>query len=174
MLEKDLTISDLMSLASTLGDNLRTNLSVVELKTAAHLATSLDFDSMRQISLYPDYMTTGNINGISYVLPRAGIGHYGAIQDHVAVKISNDPRDYEEPTIMVLNATETPGLDDAPLGEYEDGYTVYVVTSDKPGTKKLLEEYYGVSAKSVDELSEDVTREYDFVVIVNLQEEAVE
>lgn len=192
VLEKDLTIPDLMSLASTLGDNLRTNLSVVELKTAAHLATSLDFDSMRQISLYPDYMTTGNINGISYVLPRAGIGNYGAIQDYVAVKISNDPRDYEEPTIVVLNATETPGLagaekdklvedgysnidiDDAPLGEYEDGYTVYVVTSDKPGTKKLLEEYYGVSAKSVDELPEGVTREYDFVVIVNLQEEAAE
>ena len=192
VLEKDLSIPDIMSLASTLGDNLRTNLSVTELKTAAHLATSLDFNSMRQISLYPDYMTTGMINGISYVLPRGGAGNYGAIQQYVATKISNDPRDYEEPTIIVLNATETPGLaaaeseklaedgysgvvvGDAPEGEYADGYTVYAVTNDKPGTKKMLEEHYGVNVKGIEELPEGMTQDYDFVVIINLGTEASE
>ena len=183
--EKDLSITDMVGLASSLGDNLRTNFNVSELKTLAHLTWEFDFDSMRTLSLYPDYMTTGTLeNGISYVFPRAGVGNYGVIQAYVAEQLSNDPRVYEQPTILVLNATDTPGLagieketlvaagydsvytDNAPEDEYEIGTTIYAVNK-KPGTRNMLESLYDQDALEVSELHDDISRDYDFVIILN-------
>ena len=184
--EKQLSITDLLSLASTLGDNLRTNFSIDEMKTLAHLASDFDFDSIRQISLIePEpLMTTGEINGISYVLPSAGVGRYSSIQDYVAKMFSSDPRSYEDYTILVLNATETPGLassektslteagydniyiDDAPDNNYNEGYTLYYTTDTAPGTKKLLEEKYSTSAQPLDN-STALPTNYNFVIIIN-------
>ena len=96
---------------------------------------------------------------------------------------SNDPRIYEEPTILILNDTKTTGLastekialekadyiditiDNAPEGNYTDKYTLYAL-SEKPGTKALLEQHYNLSAKSADELPENIPRDYDFVIIL--------
>lgn len=92
LIEKSLSITDYLSLASSLGDNLRTNLSVEELKSFAHLTFDLDFHSMRQLPLTGSdsrYMTTANINGISYVVPAAGVGNYSAIQAYIAENITN-------------------------------------------------------------------------------------
>ena len=184
--EKSLSITDLLSLASTLGDNLRTNFSIDEMKTLAHLSSSFDFDSMRQVSLIDPIplMTTGTVNGISYVLPSAGIGNYYAIQDYVAKMFSSDPRNYEDYTILVLNATDTPGLasteqstlgdsgfnnisvDDAPEGSYTSGYALYALTDTAPGTLKLLEEKYG-PALPADSLPAGVSTDYGFIVIIN-------
>lgn len=188
VIEKNLSLTDILSLASTLGDNLRTNFSISELKTMAHLAFEFDLDTIRQISLYDPmnniyYMTTGTLdNGISYVFPRAGVGNYGAIQEYVATNLSNDPRVYEQPTIAILNASEVAGLagsektkleeqgytvsyiDNAPEGEYETGTFLYMV-GNKPGTRDLLTQLY--QFKSIDELPESITRDYDFVIILN-------
>ena len=184
ILEKSLSIPDILSLVSTLGDNLRTNFSVNELKTVAHMPEILDFDVMRQISLFPDYMTTGMLNGISYVLPKAGAGNYTTIQRFVAKQLSSDPRDYEEATIAILNASETPGLaatekskleekgyvitatDNAPEGQYPEGTTIYATNNQKPGTRKMLEEAYGKYA-SDDPLPNGIAADYDFVIILN-------
>lgn len=187
VLEKELSLADLLSLASTLGDNLRTNFSLEEMKTLGHLATNFDFDTMRQISLIePErLMTTGTINGISYVLPSNGVGNYHAIQTYVAKMFSNDPRSYEDYTILVLNATETPGLagaeqaslaedgytnisvGDAPEGTYDEDYLLYSMTNTAPGTQKLLEEHYNATAKPASELPANIPTDYNFVVIVN-------
>lgn len=184
--QKDLSITDLLSLASTLGDNLRTNFSIDEMKTLAHLSSSFDFNAMRQISLIePEQLvTTGTINGISYVLPSAGVGNYNAIRAYIAKMFSSDPRNYENYTILVLNATETPGLasaeqsileeagydniyiDDAPADNYNEGYTLYTLTDSAPGTKKLLEEKYG-SAQPIDTLPANIPTDYDFIIIAN-------
>lgn len=182
--EKNLSLTDILGLASTLGDNLRTNFSLEELKSLAHLTFEFDLNSMRNVSLYPDYMTTGSINGISYVLPRGGAGYYTAIQDFIATMLSNDPRVYEDASILVLNGTETPYLasneqstleeegytgitaDNAPEGEYPDEYTLYVLDNSTPGTKKMLEEKYSITAKSYDELPETISHDYNFVLIL--------
>ncbi len=187
VLEKNLSITDLLSLAGTLGDNLRTNFSVDEMKTLAHLTSSFDFDNMRQVSLIDPIplMTTGTINGISYVLPSAGAGNYYAVQDYVAKMFSSDPRSYEDYSILVLNATNTPGLasseeatledagysnidvDDAPDGTYAEGYTLYALTDTAPGTKKLLEDQYSTTAQPLDSLPTGIPTDYDFVIIIN-------
>lgn len=184
--EKSLSLSDILNLASTLGDNLRTSFSMEEIKTLAHLTSDFDFSGMRQISLIePErLMTTGTINGISYVLPAGGVGYYTKIQDYVTKMLSSDPRIYEDSTILVLNGTNTPGLassekstleengyqniyiDDAPAGEYLEEYTLYSLTDSAPGTKKLLEEKYNQAAHSADDLPASIDTAYDFIIII--------
>ncbi len=191
VLEKSLSITDLLSLASTLGDNLRSNFSVEEFKTLAHLTYEYDFESMRQVSLIEPEMlvTTGTINGISYVLPVGGAGYYTKIQNYVAKMFNSDPKVREDYAILVLNATETPGIassektdleednynniyiDDAPEGTYEEGYTMYALTDTAPETKKLLEKKYNTTAKSLEELPAGISQNYDFIIIVNKEVE---
>ena len=186
ILEKSLSITDIIGLATTLGDNFRSNFSIDELKTAAHLTFDFDFDSMRQISLWPDYMTTGTLdNGISYVLPRGGVGNYSAVQAFVAENLSNDPRTYEHPTIAVLNATGEAGVANEERIKLEaEGYTINTVdnapadvvlednvviysNNTKPGTEDMLEKYYELrTIKSLSEAPASVSRDYDFVIII--------
>lgn len=191
ILQNNLSLPDLLNLANTLGDNLRTNFSVDEMKTAAHLLTDLDFNSIRQVSLIePEkLMTTGNIGGISYVLPSAGNGNYSAIKAYVAKMFSNNPQQYEDSSVLVLNGTDTPGVagteqatleeegyiniyvDDAPAGEYTEHYTLYALHDDKPGTKKLLEEKYGQEAKPAAELPQGIVTDCDFVIVIGSESE---
>ena len=187
VLEKQLSLTDIISLASTLGDNLRTNFSIDEMKSLAHLTYDFDFNNIRQVSLIePEkLMTTGTINGISYVLPVGGNGNYSNIRAYVAKMFSSDPKQYEDPTILILNANDTPGaaanekikleednyptiyVDDVPAtGEFENEYTLYARTEEKPGTKKLLEEKYNTTAKTLEELPAGIDTTCDFVIIV--------
>lgn len=189
-LEKNLSIAELLSLASTLGDNLRTNFSFEEMRTLAHLSSDLDFDSMRQVSLIDPirFMTTGSIDGISYVLPSAGVSNYGAIQEYVAKMFSSDPRVYEDASILALNGTDEAGIasaeqalleesgyqnvyaDNAPEGEYAEEYTLYAISTSAPGTKALLEKKYHTTAKTLEDLPEGIDPNYDFILIIGSAE----
>ena len=192
VLEKQLSLTDIISLAGTLGDNLRTNFSIDEMKSLAHLTYDFDFNNIRQVSLIePErLMTTGTINGISYVLPVGGNGNYSNIRAYVAKMFSSDPKQYEDPTILILNANDTPGaaanekikleednyptiyVDDVPAtGEFENEYTLYARTEEKPGTKKLLEEKYNTTTKPLEELPAGIDTTCDFVIIVNKKSE---
>ena len=184
--EKDLSVSDLLGLLDTLGNNFTSNFSVNELKTIAHFTSEFNFDDMRQVSLIEpeNYMTTATINGISYVVPIGGAGYYNAIQEYVAKMFSSDPKVYENATILVLNGTETPGLatteqaaltedgyqnvstGDAPTSTYTDQYTLYTTTNDKPGTKKLLEEKYHTTAEPAETIPAGIDTTYDFILIL--------
>lgn len=188
--EKDLSIPELMDLASTLGDNLRTNFSLNEFKTLAHLTSETDLSGVRQISLLePEpLMTTGTINGISYVIPVGGLGNYSRIKSFIEKMLSSDPRVYEDASILILNGTDTPGLasteqealkeenyknvytDNAPEGTYLEQYSLYSLNDSKPGTKKLLEEKYSTSAKSFDNLPAGIPATYDFILILGSSE----
>lgn len=187
LVEKSLSITDLLSLAGTLGDNFRSNFNMEELKTLAHLSYIFDFDSMRQISLFDPangiyYMKTANINGISYVIPSAGVGNYGVIQDLIRTLLNNDPRTYEQPKIAILNATDQDGVAATEKATLEEkGYAItaidnitdyfqykcqiYYLTDKTPGTKNQLEDYYGVAAISTD-IPASIPRDYDLVVVL--------
>ena len=187
--EKELSLPDIISLANTLGDNLRVNLSVDEIKTLAHLTSSFDFNNMRQISLIEpeNYMTTDTINGISYVLPLEGEGNYNDIIAFIKKSLSNDPKVYEDPSVLVLNSTGTPGLaateqtaleqagyaniyiNDLPDSEFTENYLIYDLSGKKSGTKKLLEEKYQTTAHPAEELPAGIETECDFVIIIGNQ-----
>ena len=188
--EKNLSITDLLNLASALNGNLRTSFSLPEIKTLAHLTYLFDLESMRQIALYDstgqnNYMTTGTIDGISYVFPLAGVGNYSAIQSHIAENLSNDPRVYEKASIIVLNSTEEVGvaatlrdqlieegfniaeIGNADLATPLDSvYNIYALNDEIPGTIDLLEKYFSTTSFSAAELPENVTHDYDIVIII--------
>ena len=188
ILEKELSITDIIGLASALGDNFRSNFSIDELKSAAHLTFDFDFDSMRQISLWPDYMRTGSLdNGISYVFPRAGTYNYDSIRAYVAENLSNDPRTYEHPTIAIFNATDETGLASAEKTKLEaEGYTVNTIDNapsdtkfestitfytnhTKPGTEDLLQKHYDIYQDQIKPISEapaSLPHDYDFLIIL--------
>lgn len=187
--EKDLSLTDLIGFANVLGDNLRTNFSLDEIRSVAHLTSSFDFNNMRQVSLTSptQYLTTGNVGAASVVLPVGGTYFYTNIQDYIAKMFSSDPKVYEEPTILVLNGSNTPGLaateqenlvsdgystvaiGDAPTGDYSDEYYLYSLKDNKSGTKKLLEEKYHTTAKPLNELPAGIDSSYDFVLILGGQ-----
>ena len=109
-------------------------------------------------------------------------------QSFIKKSLDNDPRVYEDASILVLNATETPGI--ATAEQYsleEDGfvnvsvgdtsgetfteeYTFYALTDTAPGTKKLLEERYKVTSSSTETLPEDISRDYDFIIVIKNEE----
>lgn len=188
LVEKDLSITDYLSLAGTLGDNFRSNFSMEELKTLAHLSYMFDLNSMRQISLFDPsngiyYMKTANINGISYVIPSAGVNNYGVIQDVVATLLDNDPRTYEQPRIAILNASDTNGAAgeqktkleadgytvttiDNITGEFTENITLYDINNKTPGTTSLLEDYYATTAIKGDSIPANIPRDYDLVIVI--------
>ena len=89
LLQEGVTLTQAIALVNALGDNLRTDFTASDIKTGVHLLTTLNFDSMRTISLtdYENghmYLTSAMIDGISYVIPVAGDGIYWRIQQYVA------------------------------------------------------------------------------------------
>lgn len=186
VISSHLSVSDLLNLANTLGDNLRTNFSVGEMKTLAHLAETLDFTTIRQVSfLEPEpLMTTATIYGISYVIPSAGDGDFTDIKAYIAQILSPDPITRENASILILNSTSEAGLADAeatslaadgltnvttgnsPTGEYSKQYTLYATTDQAPSTQSKLEEKYNTPAKPADELPASITPDHDFILII--------
>lgn len=186
VLEKQLSLVDIINLANALGDNLRTNFSLEEIKSLAHQISEFNFDSIRQLSLIePETLvTTGTINNISYVLPVGGVGYYTRIQKYIAEMLSNNPSVYENATILILNGTDTAGLasaekealeedgyinltiDDAPEGIYETKYTLYTRDQSTPNTKKSLEEKYSITSQPFDQLPPNIPQDYNFILIL--------
>lgn len=191
VVEKGLGLSEAVKIISAVGDNLRMNLTMAEMKTGMHLLETFDLDSIRQIPLWDDstqYMTFGNENGISYIVPVAGIGNYGIIQQYVAQQLKSSPAEREGAVIVVYNgtgedgvaATEREALEErgfvvkeianAPEGDYkyvEDIELYDASEGHAPETKKALERFYGVEAKDMEDLPNDISPYgYDFIVIV--------
>lgn len=190
VLEEHLSVSDLINLAAALGDNLRTNFSVNEMKTLAHLSSTLDFSHIRQLSfLDPEpLVNTPMINGTSYVAPIAGDGNFDDIRSYFADFIANDIPRAENASILVLNATEQTGLaanekvdlandgytfvdvDNYSGDSFGASYTLFALTDDAPITQAALEEKYAVTAKSADALPDDIRNDYDFILILGVEE----
>ncbi len=191
--ENGLGFAEAIEIMNSLGDNLRTNLTVEEMKTGLHLLDEFDFDNMRQVPLSDwskgiTYMTTANINGISYVVPSAGIGNYKQIQEYIAKQFVSDPVVREGAEILVLNGTDGSGVaaeckedleeanftvggtDDAPDFVEQKGYHLYLLNDDVSASFKALEKHLSASdvyTYDADELPSGInTYGYDIVVII--------
>lgn len=186
--DRGLGVGETINLANTLGDNLRTDFNADEIKTVANLLDEIDFNTIRQVPLSDpengiNYVSTVTINGVSYVVPSAGINNYSDIQEYIKRMFSNDVAVREGANIMILNGSSKPGVAEEEKGKLEDdgykvgyagnadhtytGTMVYVLNDKKSGTKNALAQRYGVQVQTADQLPEAVQADgFDFVIIL--------
>lgn len=99
---KNLSLSDMLGMLSALGDNLRANLSISEIKTMAHLTFEFDFNKIRQVKLKDpenniNYIkSSGNQFAYSYEIPRLGAGNYSEIQAYIKEMMKEPEEDTED------------------------------------------------------------------------------
>ena len=186
--DKDLGVTEIINLVNALGDNLRTDFNIDEIKTAANLLKDIDFNAIRQVPLSDQekdikYVTTATIGGVSFVVPAAGVNNYTDIHTYIKQMFSNNPAVREGANIMVLNGSSQPGVAEAEKSKLEnDGYKVgyagnadnkysgvmiYILNSEKNGTKDALAQRYGVQVQTADQLPEPVQADgFDFIIIL--------
>ena len=190
--EKGLDIPAMINLVNVLGDNLRTNVNIEEIKTAAKVF--LNFNPANIASAPLTGLSDGDlvknasfpVGGldISFVIPSAGAQNYTKIQQYLDSKIADYSDSPATSRILVLNGTNESGIaaneklelekagfrvtgtGNAPTGEYIEKVIVYNLNN-KEQTKQKLETYYGTTVKAVNELPAGIEKfNYDFVVIV--------
>jgi transcriptional regulator len=190
--EKGLDIPAMINLVNVLGDNLRTNVNIEEIKTAAKVFSNFNPANIASAPL------TGLSDGdlvknasfpvggldISFVIPSAGAQNYTKIQQYLDSKIADYSDSPATSRILVLNGTNESGIaaneklelekagfrvtgtGNAPTGEYKEKIMIYNL-GNKEQTKQKLETYYGTTVKAVNELPAGIDKaNYDFVVIV--------
>ncbi len=196
ILHNGIGMTEAFNLVNILGDNLRSNFSTDNIKAGVRLVSGFDIANIRQVPLVDYntqtfYMTTATINDISYVVPSAGERDYSEIREYVAEMFSSNPMAREHARIVVYNASgqygvagaerdklvadgyKVAGVGDAELGICTEKYCIYVVGQDFPATRKALEERYGVSVKSAEELPEGIQPgEVDFAIVLGLSGES--
>ncbi len=190
---KNLSFDTMLGLFGTLGDNLRTNFSMSNIKTAIHLTFEFDLNSTRQVPLvdYDSglyYFSTANINGISYVIPSAGEGNYYAIRNRVKEQLSDSPIVRDAARVVILNGTDKAGLagtakaelealgytivgvDNAPEGDYK-GNTIYMLDERVINTVQALKKHYNVALEKTTAPEGVDTEGVDIVLILGNEEE---
>ncbi len=156
-------------LLNAVGDNIRTTFKDSDMKTLMRLAKELNINNMETLSTVENYngraalMTTGMVNGISYVLPYGGDMYFGNIHSFIQERLYAEGFSREMAKVVVLNGTETPGTAANEQIDLEDeGFTihsignapddlqnaektvVYQLNDTKPETATKLAEKYGV------------------------------
>ncbi|MBR3368912.1 LCP family protein [Candidatus Saccharibacteria bacterium] len=191
-LEKGLGIIEAINIVNSLGDNVRTNVSLDEIKSGMNILKSFDVEKMRQVPLFDPgndvyYVATTMENGISYVVPNSINGNYFELQKYIESMLSSDPIVREGSTIEVLNGTDGNGvasaekiklenegfvvslIGDAPEGSY-DAVEIYVLDEKMSGTKEKLESFYNVKVKPSVDMPVEIVSSADFVIIIGKTE----
>ena len=190
LVENGIDLGTALSLVDVVGDNVRMDFNIEELKTLFYLAKDMSLENMRQIPLIDYdkgiyYLSTAMMNNISYVVPAAGRSNYKDIQAYVQKLIYSDPAVLENPVIAVLNGSDIAGAaaaektkleelgfeniktDNAPEGTYENNYYLYDITGTKTATVAKLAEKYNTNVLPASNLPAGVdTTGIDVVVIL--------
>ncbi|MBX4201938.1 LCP family protein [Candidatus Saccharibacteria bacterium] len=178
------------SLLDTLGHNVYTDFSSGDIKCLyKQLATipASAIGSLDMVTPPNNLLTTGNMNGLSVVEPRAGLFDYSDIHTFLHTSLKDGLIAKENAHVVVINATDTAGLataSSAKLKEY--GYNVTkadsTATASNPATttivdlskgtdkytRNYLENRYGVAAvtKLPADLGITVSPDTNFVIIL--------
>ena len=191
IVKKGMDIPAMIALVNALGDNIRTNVKVDEMKTGAHLLSGFNSENIKTLPLanLPDGITyvanasypVQGIN-ISYVIPAAGLNNYTKIHQYIQKAITENVDSVATARLLVLNGSGERGAasdeklelekvgfknietDNAPTSDYQD-ITIYQI-GEKPVAKKGLTDYYKIEVKDKSELPQGVkSHGYDFVII---------
>lgn len=179
-------ISDILKI---MGDHLRTDIQLREMERLFSLAKDIDISDITTKVLdnsSEGLLTSGAIEGGYYLIPKAGVGNYEAIQ-RLAHEIFTDPYlKKENAKIEVLNASNTSGLA-LQASELLKSYGYNVVRVEKyseileqsviydysggkyPFTSKFLNERFKINPVAK---SKSGTDQADFVVIIGNQYKA--
>lgn len=138
----------LSGLLNAFGNNVQTDLSLNNANRLYRILRGVSGSKITSIGLgdtaTPDaaqYVTGGNINGQSVVLPKAGLFQYAAIQQFIRGQLKDPYIIKENASISILNGTITPGLATAKSDELKSyGYNVVKVGNAPDGgwTKTTL------------------------------------
>jgi LCP family protein required for cell wall assembly len=159
------------SLLSSLGNNVYTDFSLDDMTRLYKIMGKIPSTSVNSIDLVTpphNLLTTGNMNGLSVVEPRAGLFDYDAIQSYVRNALKDSYIAKENSQIAIYNATDVAGLA-TKQSDYLKSYGYNVVTigntpkSTNPPktqiidltkgaakyTKNYLEKRYGVTSTTI-------------------------
>jgi LCP family protein required for cell wall assembly len=156
------------SLLSSLGNNVYTDFSLDDMMRLYKIVGKIPSKNITSIDLVTpphNLVTTGNINGLSVVQPRAGLFEYSAIQSYVRNALKDSYIAKENAQIAIYNATNVSGMATKQSNYLKSyGYNVVTVgntpTPTNPQktqiidltkgvdkyTKHYLESRYGVSS----------------------------
>ena len=130
------------SMIDALGNNLRTNFEIKELRTLASLGQEISGDKLQSIALEDEdeaVVTTGDYLGQSIVRPVDGIYDYSGIGLYVKRKMTNNPITRENAQVDIYNATGVPGAAQEEADKLEaQGFTVGVISNAAVGTPTSL------------------------------------
>lgn len=193
--ENGLDLIQIMQIATSLGDNLRTNAAIEDMAAGARAMSTLPLNALHPLDLSMSgagLFTTADINRVSYVIPTAGQTNYDSIRSFLSQQFSLNATKRESANILVLNGSGIEGLaakeqaelqaagftvggiDNAPAsptGGYFDKLYLYKTGSGsaKPNTLDRLEKYYSMSAMPADQIPAGVNQNgYDFIVILGV------
>lgn len=178
-------------LLSAFGDNIQADLSLKNAQRLYAITKDIKDASVTSISLADAtnaYVRTGNVNGQSVVLPKAGLFNYDDIRQYVRSQLKDPYLLREHAKVLVLNGSTTPGLATKQADVLKGyGYNVVGVSNasdsnwsrttlvdlshgKKQYTKHYLEQRIGVSA--VTSLPNNVvsTNGAEFVIIIGNDE----
>lgn len=178
-------------LLNSFGNNVTTDFSLSDISRFATIMKSIDNGAVSSVSLADannPQVTTGNMNGQSIVLPKAGLFKYGPIQNYVRSALKDGYILKENAKILVLNGTLVPGLatkkadelkaygyniigtGNAPGGAYPETSLVDLTHGAKKYTQNYLEQRFNVKATTVMPDNTIQTNGADFVIIVTANE----
>jgi hypothetical protein len=101
------------SLLDSLGNNVYTDFSSTDIKCLYHQMSTIPSSSIQSLDMVTppnNLLTTGNMNGLSVVEPRAGLYDYGGIHTFLHGSLPDGWILKEHAQVAVYNATNTSGL----------------------------------------------------------------
>lgn len=181
----------LSGLVSAFGNNVQTDLSIKDASRLYGITKQVSDTSTTSVGLADaaaPLVTTGNINGQSVVLPKAGLFKYDAITAFVRSQLKDPYIVKENAKVLVLNGSTVPGTATARANELKSfGYNVVgaantpnsgwthttvidLSKNHKKYTRNYLQKRFNVKAAS--SMPDDTigTNGADFVIIIGSDE----
>lgn len=178
-------------LLDAFGDHVQTNITIDEIRAMYNIGKDISADKIASVGLADppnNYVRTDNINGLSVVVPRAGLYDYSEIQNYLRNSLRDGFLRKEDAKIMVFNGTAVPGLAgkkatelrsfgytvntvaDAPTKNYSSTVLVDLTKGSKKYTKQYLEQRLKTRAVSSVPDANISTTDADFVIILGQNE----
>lgn len=123
----------LSSLLSAFGDNIQSDISLSDMARMATIMKKIPSAQIQSVGLTDgtnSFVTTGTINGMSVVMPKAGLEDYTKIQEYIRSKLKDGFITKENANITVLNGSGVAGLATDKSDELKSyGYNVGTVAN---------------------------------------------